>query len=65
VLAHDVARLASWEWEPETGDVIVAQALGDSAISPGARSGQTQWLTMITVEQQRDVNDDFCGVRRR
>jgi PAS domain S-box-containing protein len=57
--AHDVARLASWEWQPETGDVIVFQALAESGIAAGTRVTLKQWLAMIPSEHHRQTNEDF------
>jgi PAS domain S-box-containing protein len=57
--AHDVARLASWEWQPDTGDVIVFQALSESGIAPGTRVTLQQWLAMIPSEHHGQTNDDF------
>jgi EAL domain-containing protein (putative c-di-GMP-specific phosphodiesterase class I)/PAS domain-containing protein len=57
--AHDVARLASWEWNPATGDVIVFQALEESGLEPGTTVTLAQWLAMIPAEQHGEVDADF------
>ena len=59
--ANDVARLASWEWDPATGDVIVFQALEESGLEPGATVSLEDWLSMIPAAQHREVDADFRG----
>ncbi len=57
--AHDVARLASWEWEPRTGEVLVSQALAESDMSPGTLVTLDEWVSMLAPEQHRTVHEDF------
>ena len=57
--ANDVARLASWEWDPATGDVIVFQALEESHLEPGTRVTLEEWLAMIPPHQHGEVAEDF------
>jgi len=59
--AHDVARLASWEWQPATGEVVVFQALSQSGMAAGTRITLEGWLEMIPPEQHRAMHDDFAG----
>ena len=35
--AHEVARLATWEWRPETGEVLLFHALDDVDVQAGTR----------------------------
>lgn len=59
--AHDVAHLASWEWDRATGDVIVFQALEGSGMEPGATVALDQWLALIPPEHQEETHQDFAG----
>jgi PAS domain S-box-containing protein len=62
--AHDVARLASWEWRPGTGEVIVFQALGGSEMSPGTRVTLEEWLAILPTEEHRRVLEQFEAFSR-
>jgi EAL domain-containing protein (putative c-di-GMP-specific phosphodiesterase class I)/PAS domain-containing protein len=57
--AHDVAGLASWEWNPSSGDVTVFQALEKSGMEPGSKVSLEQWMAMVPPEQQDDAHRDF------
>ena len=59
--AHDVARLASWEWDPATGSVIVFQALEESGLQPGTTVTFDRWLEMIPSTNHAEVGEDFDG----
>lgn len=59
--AHHVARLASWEWNPDSGDVTVFQALEGSALEPGSTVTLDQWLGMIPPDQHREACEDFAA----
>jgi EAL domain-containing protein (putative c-di-GMP-specific phosphodiesterase class I)/PAS domain-containing protein len=57
--AHDVARLASWEWSPATGEVLVSQALAASDMSPGTIVTLEEWISMLAPEQHWEIHEDF------
>ncbi len=59
--AHDVAKLASWEWNPENGDVVVFQALQESGMKPGEKVTLDQWLALIPADQQQCSCDDLAA----
>ena len=59
--AHHVARLASWEWDPTSGDVTVFQALEESGLEPGSTVAVEEWLAMIPASQHGEVVEDFAG----
>ncbi len=59
--AHLVARLASWEWDPATGEVVVFQALEQSGLEPGSKVTLEQWLAMIPPEQHQLAYEDFAA----
>jgi PAS domain S-box-containing protein len=52
--AHDVARLASWEFRPQTDEVTVFRALPESAISAGATASLEEFLALVP-ETERDI----------
>jgi PAS domain S-box-containing protein len=58
--AHAVARLASWEWRPQTGEVLVFEALG-SAMTAGTVLSFDQWLGLVAVDEHEWVHADFDG----
>ena len=71
--AHEVARLASWQWEPETDSVTVFQAMSaDSpAVEPNTSLGVL--LEAIPEEHRADAREELaemvrgereCSVRR-
>lgn len=57
--AHEVARLASWEWQPETGDVLVFQALAEAGMPAETLVPLEEWLAMVPVEEHEWVRGDF------
>jgi EAL domain-containing protein (putative c-di-GMP-specific phosphodiesterase class I)/PAS domain-containing protein len=57
---HDVARLATWEWCPETGEVTVFRSLPQSAMVAGTQVTLEEWLAMIPAQQQQAVQSDFA-----
>ncbi len=59
--ALDVARLASWEWQPETGDVLVFQALAESDLAAGTSITLDEWLAMIPASEHDSVTEDFAA----
>ena len=59
--AHDVARLASWEWNPDSGAVTVYQALEESGVEPGSTLTLEEWLAMLPPEAHQDTHDDFAA----
>jgi len=59
--ALDVARLASWEWQPDTGNVLVFQALAESDLTAGTLIALEEWLAMIPASEHDGVNADFAA----
>jgi len=59
--AHDVARLASWEWQPDTGDVLVFQALAESDMETGTVVTLEEWLAMVPVGEHSEIHADFAA----
>jgi EAL domain-containing protein (putative c-di-GMP-specific phosphodiesterase class I)/PAS domain-containing protein len=62
--AHEVARLASWEWDPPTGGVTVFQALAGSALEPDTTVPFERWLETIPPDQHAGVTADFDAFTR-
>jgi PAS domain S-box-containing protein len=58
--AHDVARLASWEWRPQTDEVFVLEALAEADLRAGAVLSFEQWLELVPAEEQEWVTGDFA-----
>ncbi len=62
--AHEVARLASWEWQPETDEVLVFQALeGDEALT-GTRARVEDLFAAIPPEVQKTAREDLTSIVR-
>lgn len=57
--AHDVAGLASWEWRPASGEVVVFHALAESDMAVDSVITFDQWLELVPPEQRDGVFADF------
>jgi PAS domain S-box-containing protein len=62
--AHEVARLASWEWEPAGGQVTVFHALAGSGTPAGTRMGLEDLLTVIPAAEREGVRADLVAIER-
>ncbi len=62
--AHEVARLSSWEWRPETGEVLVFHALARERISAGARATLDDLLAETEPAERQDVRDVLAAMVR-
>ncbi|MBN1528834.1 MAG: EAL domain-containing protein [Thermoleophilaceae bacterium] len=62
--AHEVARLSSWEWAPDTGVVSIFHALSGEKSSPGARATLDELLEATPPEERQGTRDDLEGMVR-
>ena len=57
--AHEVAGLASWEWLPESREVIFFHALRDSNEPPAARVTLDAALALVPAAERQVMHDDL------
>jgi PAS domain S-box-containing protein len=62
--AHEVARLSSWEWQPETGEMVIFQSLAEDGSLPGTRVALEDVLVGIPEEERQPVRDDLASIVR-
>jgi PAS domain S-box-containing protein len=62
--AHDVARLSSWEWRPETDEVVVFQALPEVAKLSGARVDFSELLDAMPIADGALARDGLAAMVR-
>ena len=62
--AHEVARLSSWEWQPETGEVLIFHALARERIAAGARATLDDLLAETPQAERRAVRDVLAAMVR-
>jgi len=51
--AHELARLSSWEWSPDTGEVIILQPLVGSEMLTGSTETMEDLLLAMPGEQRQ------------
>jgi PAS domain S-box-containing protein len=65
--AHEVARLSSWEWLPESDRVVVFQALPAAGALSGSAVPAERLLAAMSVEDRRlarlDLDEMMAGAR--
>ena len=52
--AHEMARLSSWEWSPDTGQVVILQPLAESETLTGS-AGTLDDLLLAMPDEQRQA----------
>src|ERR1700684_4000033 len=62
--AHEAAGLSSWEWRPETDEVIVFQALTDVAELSGTRVSFNELLGAMSVGDREAARSDLDAIAR-
>ena len=62
--AHEVARLASWEWRPETGEVTFIHAPADAGDLPGNRAPLEDLLGAMPPEGSEPIREDLAAMLR-
>lgn len=60
--AHEVARLASWEMDPYTEQVVVFHALAQDDAGPGERLVLDQLLAPMSRGERQEVRDDLAAI---
>lgn len=58
--AHEAARLSSWEWHPETDDVIVLQPLAEEGALPGPHATFQDLLRPMSVADRQAARADIA-----
>jgi len=62
--AHEVARLASWEWRPASGEVLILSALGESEPLSGANATLEMLLGWLPEDLRADMRGDLDALAR-
>jgi PAS domain S-box-containing protein len=62
--AHEVARLSSWEWQPETDEMLVFHALAEHGSLQGIRTPLEDLLAAMPPEERQPVRDDLASIVR-
>lgn len=62
--AHEVARLASWEWQPDSGEVVIFHALAEDDSLPGTRGALEDLLQPMEPEARQKVRDELAAMVR-
>jgi PAS domain S-box-containing protein len=57
--AHELARLSSWEWSPDTGQVVVLQPLAESEILTGSTATLDDLLLAMPDGQGQLAREDL------
>ncbi len=61
--AQASARLASWEWRPDTDEVLVFRAIPESRIPAHTKVSLDQWLGLVPAAEHAWVRADFAEYR--
>jgi PAS domain S-box-containing protein len=62
--AHQVARLASWEWRSASDDVVVFRALPESEVNSGERASVEAFLALVPDEERQTLREDLVAFAR-
>jgi PAS domain S-box-containing protein len=62
--AHEAAGLSSWEWHPESDEVIVFQALPGVAELSGTRVSFSELLGAMSAADREDARNDLDAIAR-
>jgi PAS domain S-box-containing protein len=62
--AHEAAGLSSWEWHPESDEVIVFQALPGVAELSGTRVSFGELLGAMSADDRQDARNDLDAIAR-
>ncbi len=62
-VAHEVTGLSSWEWRPETDEIVVFQALSEVAELSGTRVDLNELLVAMS-EDREAARNDFDAIAR-
>jgi PAS domain S-box-containing protein len=60
--AHEAARLSSWEWHPESNEVVVFQALATATARSGARIGLDELLGAMSPADREIAHEDLAAM---
>ena len=62
--AHELAQLGSWEWRPDTNEVVIVQALPGGRAQAGARTTLEEFLLLLPSEERQGMREDLLGLER-
>lgn len=62
--AHEVAGLASWEWRPETDEVVIFHALPEDEHKPGDRMALDDLFETLPPEARLGGREDIASIVR-
>lgn len=62
--AHEVARMASWEWQPATDEVLIFTALPEDGAAAGSRAALDDLLGAMSPEAQLEAREDIASIVR-
>jgi len=60
--AHEVARLASWEWGAESNEIQVFHALVGSNVASGTRAPLDELLEMVPEDARQEVYEALAAI---
>ena len=60
--AHELARLSSWEWSPDSGEVIVLQPLAETEMLTGSTVTMEALLTQMPDKHRQVTRDDLSAL---
>ena len=59
--AHDVAGLSSWEWQPETNDVVIVHAMAGAGFQAGERATLDDLMSVLPEDQRESMLADLAA----
>jgi len=62
--AHEVARLATWEWRPDTGEVLLFHALDDVDVQEGTVWSADGLLAAMAPEERAAAREELMSIAR-
>jgi PAS domain S-box-containing protein len=60
--AHEVADLASWQWNPDADTVVVFQALAEDRREVGTHTGLNDLLEVLPAEERRQARAELASI---
>jgi PAS domain-containing protein len=62
--AHELVRLASWEWRSDSNEVVIFQALAEASAMSGRRVSLDQVLGTMPADDRRAAQDELEALAR-
>jgi PAS domain S-box-containing protein len=60
--AHDVARLASWEWTAATNEVVIFHALPESSLTAGASFDLEEMIGLVPPSERERLRSELAAI---